>query len=50
MRDRLNAMTAFPKRFGDPAEFASLALELCRNTYLNAQSIRLDAGIRFAAR
>lgn len=50
MKDRLNAMTAYPNRFGEPPEYASLALELCRNTYMNAQAIRLDAGIRFAAK
>lgn len=50
MKDRLSAMTAFPNRFGEPHEYASLALELCRNTYMNAQSIRLDAGVRFAAK
>jgi len=50
LKDRLNAMTAFPNRFGDPQEYASLALELCRNGYMNAQSIRLDAGVRFAAK
>ncbi|MCB2078341.1 MAG: SDR family oxidoreductase [Novosphingobium sp.] len=50
MKDRLSAMTAYPQRFGEPPEYASLALELCRNTYMNAQSIRLDAGIRFAAK
>ncbi len=50
MRDRLSAMTAFPNRFGEPEEYAQFALELCRNTYINAQAIRLDAGIRFAAR
>lgn len=50
MKDRLSAMTAFPNRFGEPEEYAALALELCRNTYINAQSIRLDAGIRFAAK
>lgn len=50
MRDRLSAMTAYPNRFGEPHEYASLALELCRNTYMNAQAIRLDAGIRFAAK
>jgi NAD(P)-dependent dehydrogenase (short-subunit alcohol dehydrogenase family) len=48
MKDRLSAMTAYPNRFGEPHEYASLALELCRNTYMNAQAIRLDAGIRFA--
>jgi NAD(P)-dependent dehydrogenase (short-subunit alcohol dehydrogenase family) len=50
MLDRLTAMTAFPNRLGAPEEFASLALELCRNTYINAQSIRIDAGIRFHAK
>ena len=50
LKDRLSAMTAYPNRFGEPHEYASLALELCRNTYMNAQAIRLDAGIRFAAK
>lgn len=50
MKDRLSAMTAYPNRFGEPEEYASLALELCRNTYVNAQAFRLDAGIRFAAK
>ena len=50
MKDKLCAMTAYPQRFGDPREYASFALELCRNTYMNAQSIRLDAGVRFAAK
>ena len=50
MKERLSAMTAFPNRFGEPEEYASLALELCRNTYINAQAFRIDAGIRFAAR
>jgi NAD(P)-dependent dehydrogenase (short-subunit alcohol dehydrogenase family) len=50
MRDRLCAMTAFPNRFGEPEEYASLAMELCRNGYMNAQSIRLDAGVRFSAK
>lgn len=50
LKDRLSAMTAYPNRFGEPSEYASLALELCRNTYMNAQAIRLDAGIRFSAK
>lgn len=50
MKDRLNAMTTFPKRFGDAEEYASLAMELCRNSYMNAQAIRIDAGVRFAAK
>ena len=50
MKDRLSAMTAFPNRFGEPEEYASMALELCRNTYMNAQAIRVDAGVRFQAK
>ena len=50
MKDGLAATVPFPKRFGDPAEYASAALELIRNGYFNAESIRLDGGVRFAAR
>ncbi|OYX65876.1 MAG: 3-hydroxy-2-methylbutyryl-CoA dehydrogenase [Sphingomonadales bacterium 32-64-17] len=50
VKDAMSATVAFPKRLGDPAEFASLALELLRNGYFNAETIRLDGGLRFAAR
>jgi NAD(P)-dependent dehydrogenase (short-subunit alcohol dehydrogenase family) len=50
MRAGLSATVNFPKRLGDPAEYASLALELIRNGYFNAETIRLDGGIRFTAR
>lgn len=40
----------FPKRLGKPEEFASLALELVRNTYFNGQNIRLDGAIRMPPR
>ena len=36
----------FPKRFGKPEEYASLALELIRNTYFNAALVRIDGGAR----
>ncbi len=36
----------FPHRLGYSAEFASLAVELLSNSYINAESIRIDAGIR----
>ena len=29
-----------------PSEFASLAVELLSNSYMNAESVRIDAGIR----
>ncbi len=46
----LNASVPFPKRLGKPTEYASLALELVRNTYFNGQCIRLDGAIRMAPR
>jgi NAD(P)-dependent dehydrogenase (short-subunit alcohol dehydrogenase family) len=42
----LAASVPFPKRLGKPEEFGSLVLELVRNSYFNAQAIRLDGGIR----
>src|SRR3954467_8192326 len=43
---RLGAQVLFPPRLGKPEEFASMAIELLRNNYMNGESIRLDAGIR----
>jgi hypothetical protein len=40
----------FPKRLGTAEEYASLALEMLRNSYFNAESVRLDAGIRMQPR
>ena len=48
--DSLAASVPFPKRLGKPEEFASLAMELARNSYFNAQTIRLDGAIRMAPR
>ena len=48
--DSLSASVPFPKRLGKPEEFASLAMELVRNSYFNGQAIRLDGGIRMAPR
>ena len=42
----LNKAVPFPKRFGKPEEFASLVMELVRNSYFNGQLIRLDGAIR----
>jgi NAD(P)-dependent dehydrogenase (short-subunit alcohol dehydrogenase family) len=44
---RLGSGVLFPKRLGFAEEFASLAVELLANSYMNAESIRIDAGIRF---
>jgi len=45
-RDALAQSVLFPKRLGVPDDFASLALEIVRNGYLNGEVIRMDAGIR----
>ena len=39
---------AFPKRMGNPDEFARLAVSIIENPMLNAGTIRLDGGQRFA--
>ncbi len=46
----LSASVPFPKRLGKPDEYASLAMELSRNSYFNGQCIRLDGAIRMAPR
>jgi NAD(P)-dependent dehydrogenase (short-subunit alcohol dehydrogenase family) len=46
----LSASVPFPKRLGQPAEFASLVLEICRNGYFNGEVVRLDGAIRMAPR
>ncbi len=45
---RLGAGVLFPKRLGYASEFASLVVELLTNSYMNAESVRIDAGIRMA--
>ena len=47
---RLGAGTLLPKRLGHPQEFASLVLELLTNSYMNAECVRLDGGIRMQAK
>ena len=50
MYEGLNNSVPFPRRLGKPEEFSSFVLELVRNSYFNAQAIRLDGGIRFPPR
>lgn len=38
----------FPKRLGDPNEFAEYASQIVQNTYINGSVMRLDGGIRLA--
>ncbi|MHB1535019.1 MAG: SDR family NAD(P)-dependent oxidoreductase [Acidimicrobiales bacterium] len=43
---KLKRDVLFPDRLGYPSEFASLALELLTNSYMNAETIRFDGGAR----
>jgi NAD(P)-dependent dehydrogenase (short-subunit alcohol dehydrogenase family) len=36
----------FPNRLGQPEELASMAVELVTNSYMNAEVVRVDGGIR----
>ncbi|SDI26316.1 NAD(P)-dependent dehydrogenase, short-chain alcohol dehydrogenase family [Sinosporangium album] len=44
---KLVAPVVFPKRMGQPAEFAHLVRALIENDYMNGEVIRFDGGIRF---
>lgn len=46
----LAASVPMPARLGNPEEYASLALEMCRNRYFNGEDVRLDGAIRMAPR
>jgi len=50
MLQALGAMVPFPPRLGNSAEYASLALEMIRNGYLNGETVRLDGAIRMQPR
>jgi NAD(P)-dependent dehydrogenase (short-subunit alcohol dehydrogenase family) len=45
-RAALAADVVFPKRLGDPAEYGNLVAAIVETGYLNAETIRLDGGIR----
>lgn len=42
----LGRSVLFPHRLGTSEEFASLAVELVTNSYMNGETIRIDGGIR----
>ena len=48
VKQALGAMVPHPARLGLPDEFASLAVEMCRNGYFNGEDVRLDGAIRMA--
>ena len=45
-KSKLARDVLFPHRLGRSPEFASLAVELLANSYMNAETIRIDAGAR----
>ena len=46
----LAASVPFPKRLGNPAEYAQLALVMIEDGYFNGEDVRLDGAIRMAPR
>ena len=48
VKSALAASVPFPKRFGDPIEYAMLAEMMITNGYFNGASVRLDGAIRMA--
>jgi NAD(P)-dependent dehydrogenase (short-subunit alcohol dehydrogenase family) len=50
LRTALAESVPFPRRLGDPGEFASLAELMITNSYFNGESVRLDGAIRMAPR
>ncbi|WP_018922785.1 3-hydroxyacyl-CoA dehydrogenase [Salsuginibacillus kocurii] len=49
-RSHLEQLTPFPKRLGNPREFAELALHIFQNSMINGETIRLDGAIRMPAK
>lgn len=50
VREALAASVPFPKRLGNPEEYAKLALCMIENGYFNGEDVRLDGAIRMAPR
>jgi len=47
-REALAADVPFPRRLGQPDDYAALVEHIVTNAYLNGETIRLDAGLRMA--
>ncbi len=50
MKEALGKMVPFPPRMGVAEEYASMAMELARNAYVNGTTVRLDGAIRMQPR
>jgi len=49
-QESLAASLPFPKKLGDPAQFAALVRHLIENRYINGEVVRIDAALRMAPR
>jgi NAD(P)-dependent dehydrogenase (short-subunit alcohol dehydrogenase family) len=47
-KDSLGQQVLFPKRLGQPSEYAALAEFLLTHDYMNGETVRMDGGIRMA--
>jgi NAD(P)-dependent dehydrogenase (short-subunit alcohol dehydrogenase family) len=50
VKDALGASVPYPKRLGEPQEYANLAMCMIENGYFNGEDVRLDGAIRMAPR
>ncbi len=50
VQDSLGKTVPFPPRLGKPSEYAAMVRHIVENIYLNGEVIRLDGGIRMAAK
>ena len=50
VKDALGASVPYPKRLGNPEEYAALAMVMIENGYFNGEDVRLDGAIRMAPR
>ena len=46
IKQNLQKGVLFPQRLGYPEELASMVVETITNSYMNAETIRVDGGIR----
>lgn len=50
VQQSLSAQTVFPKKLGDPADFAAFAQHIIENPMLNGSVLRLDGAMRMQAK
>ncbi|GAB4371580.1 MAG: 3-hydroxyacyl-CoA dehydrogenase [Deltaproteobacteria bacterium] len=50
VRESLGRLAPFPRRLGDPKEYAALVVHIVHNAMINGETIRLDGAIRLTPR